>query len=79
MNALVDAELAQMPRGAAGSAQNLFRLAYRTYRMNGLGRRPTIEGTAAAAYHAALDFVRRSHPEFAPMVLRCDAAGGPRG
>lgn len=68
MNAVVAEELAHIPRGPRGSAQNLYRMDYQLWRMNSLGRKPEIPCSSAAAHRAALASVRRTHPDFTPTL-----------
>jgi hypothetical protein len=68
MNVVVAEELAGIPRGAPGSAQNLYRMDYQLWRMNSLGRKPEIPRSSAAAHRAALASVRRTHPDFTPTL-----------
>ena len=67
LDALVTEELATIPRG--GFYQNLYRMVYEQARLNGLGRRAQIAGTAPAAREFALGVVRQQQPDFVPQLL----------
>lgn len=64
MNALIAGELLSIPRGPHGSAQNMYRMVYQLSRMNGLGRKPEIARSAAAAHATALRVTRSHYPGF---------------
>lgn len=68
IDGVVMAELEQIPRGAKGSAQNLYRAAFTAARLNTLGRRPQITPTAEAAHALALHCVRAGNPEWADFT-----------
>lgn len=68
MTQVAGLELARFPRADRGSPQNQFRMAYWLARLNGLGRRPQIPRSAGAAYTLAVASVRRTSPEFEPIV-----------
>ncbi len=67
--ALVLAELAHVPRGSRGSAQNLYRMVFYAYRMNSLGKHPQIVRSAAAAHAQALRTTRSYYPGFTPNCI----------
>lgn len=70
VRALVKEEMKRYPRG--GASQNLFRAVYEMTRLHGLSRKSTIPGTPEAAHDAALETVRKQHPDFAPRVIDSD-------
>jgi hypothetical protein len=62
---LVDFELTQVPKGAPGSALNMYRAAYNMTRLKGLGKK--LEGvlpTREAAHLQALNEARLVEPTF---------------
>jgi hypothetical protein len=67
VRALVKEELKRYPRG--GASQNLFRAVYEMTRLHGLSRKSTIPGTPEAAHDAALETVRKQHPDFEPRII----------
>lgn len=64
---VVAEELAAIPRG--DFYQNMYRAVYEQARLNGLGRRAQIAGTADAAHEVALRSVREQRPDFFPVLL----------
>jgi len=64
---IVTEELAGIPRG--DFYQNMYRALYEQSRLNGLGRRAHIVGTASAAHEIAFRSVRERRPDFAPVLL----------
>jgi hypothetical protein len=60
-------ELATIPRGDFN--QNMYRMVYQQARLNGLGRRAQIAGTASAAHETALRSIREHQPDFVPVML----------
>jgi hypothetical protein len=65
--AIATEELAAIPR--KDFYQNMYRTVYQQARLNGLGRRAQIAGTAAAAHEIALRSVREQKPDFVPVLL----------
>jgi len=70
MVATVKSELTHVPRGEAGSPQNLYRAVYWIARMNSIGSRAQIPPTAEAAHEMALRCVRTSDPRLAGFTPR---------
>lgn len=68
MRAIVQAELAGIPRG--DTSQNLYRAAFEQWRLNSLGKRPEIPPTSTAAHAKALSAVRQGDPGFVPVLCR---------
>jgi hypothetical protein len=64
---IVTEELAAIPKGEC--YQNMYRMVYEQARLNGLGRRAQIAGTAAVAHEFALRSVREHQPDFVPVLL----------
>jgi hypothetical protein len=63
----VTEELAAIPR--EGFYQNMYRMIYEQARLNGLGCRAQIAGTASAAHEFALRAVREQQPDFIPVLV----------
>lgn len=56
---MVDLELAQVPKGAPGSALNMYRSIYNMTRLKGLGKKPDgVPATRQAAHQEALAAAR---------------------
>jgi len=62
---IVEYELAQIPKGAPGSALNMFRAVYNMTRLKGLGKNPEdVQPTREAAHLEALRAAREVEPTF---------------
>jgi len=70
INKTIGSELAHFPRGARGSAQNIFRAIYQMTRASSLGRKDPWSGSASECEEAAVGIVRRTHPGFVPECVR---------
>ena len=64
--AQIDEELKWIPRGPAGSDQNILRSAYNGVRSHDLSLDPA--ATAEASLTNAIGIVRRSNPSFVPTL-----------
>lgn len=66
MQELINEELKQIPRGAAGSAQNQLRAGYQMLREHSLSQDPN--KPRVEAFRQALEQVRQNHPAFSPTL-----------
>lgn len=70
MQKIVDAELERIPRGPAGSPQNLFRQAYTSQRLYSLGRNANLKLTKEEVLKLVIDEKRKTNPKFKPSYDR---------
>lgn len=68
MNKLVQTELSDFVRSRPGSVQNIFRAVYAELRLHSLGMKATISSGRDDVYEEALRCIRRTYPDFVPMV-----------
>lgn len=69
INETVGRELEHYPRGARGSAQNLFRAIYQMVRASSLGSKEPWSGSGAECAARATTIIRQAHPGFTPHTM----------
>ncbi len=63
---IIEREIQCIPRRSL--PQNIYRMAYRVCRSNGLGKHPEIGPTLATAHATALACVLQNYPDFEPTL-----------
>ena len=66
LRALTAKEIETIPRG--GLDQNMYCMVYEQVRLNGLGSKAQVEGTAEVAHGFALRTVQEHNPDFQPEM-----------